>query len=62
MEIQRANIKFHLSEHHGDGTPGTHIFIWCDGIEDFHRELSAKIINTINPGYKKHFMKHYLLQ
>ncbi|HFK5528027.1 TPA: glyoxalase superfamily protein [Elizabethkingia anophelis] len=55
MEIQRANIKFHLSEHHGDGTPGTHIFIWYDGIEDFHRELSAKDYKYNKPGLQETF-------
>ncbi|HFK5562236.1 TPA: glyoxalase superfamily protein [Elizabethkingia anophelis] len=55
MEIQRANIKFHLSEHHGDGTPGTHIFIWCDGIEDFHRELSAKDYKYNKPRLQETF-------
>lgn len=28
MEVKRENIIFHLSEHHGDGTPGTRVAIW----------------------------------
>ncbi|MCE4067029.1 hypothetical protein LXM63_18155 [Chryseobacterium gleum] len=28
MEVKRENIIFHLSEHHGDGTPGTRIAVW----------------------------------
>ena len=27
MEVLRENITFHLSEHRGDGTPGTRVFL-----------------------------------
>lgn len=55
MEVQRENIKFHLSEHHGDGTPGTHVFIWCDEIESFHKEISVKNYKYNKPGLEKTF-------
>ncbi|AQX13043.1 bleomycin resistance protein [Elizabethkingia meningoseptica] len=55
MEVQRDNIKFHLSEHHGDGTPGTHVFIWCDEIESFHKEISVKNYKYNKPGLEKTF-------
>ncbi|MCL1674511.1 glyoxalase superfamily protein [Elizabethkingia meningoseptica] len=55
MEVQRDNIKFHLSEHHGDGTPGTHVFIWCDEIESFHKEISVKNYKYNKPDLEKTF-------
>ncbi|MEH7888452.1 glyoxalase superfamily protein [Elizabethkingia meningoseptica] len=55
MEVQRDNIKFHLSEHHGDGSPGTHVFIWCDEIESFHKEISVKNYKYNKPGLEKTF-------
>jgi len=42
MQISRDGIILHLSEHHGDGSPGATVFIWMRGIEAYHRELSAR--------------------
>jgi catechol 2,3-dioxygenase-like lactoylglutathione lyase family enzyme len=42
MQVSRGGIRLHLSEHHGDGTPGTAIFIDMTGIDAFHAELRAK--------------------
>lgn len=55
MEITKGNITFHLSEHHGDGTPGTHVFIWCDGVEAYHKELIVKKYKYNRPGLEKTF-------
>jgi uncharacterized glyoxalase superfamily protein PhnB len=48
MQVSRGRLRFHLSEHHGDGSPGAHVFVEMTGIDDFHREVTGK-------GYK--FMK-----
>lgn len=50
MGISRGPIRLYLSEHHGDGTPGTHIVIQMHGVEELHRELSAKNYRYMNPG------------
>ncbi len=55
MEIEKDGITFHLSEHHGDGTPGSHVFIWCKGVEEYHRELIAKKYKYNRPGLEKTF-------
>ena len=55
MEIERDGMVFHLSEHHGDGSPGTHIFTWCQGLEDFHSELLAKNYPYARPGLETTF-------
>ena len=41
-QVSRAGLKLHLSEHHGDASPGSTVFIWMRGIADYHRELLAK--------------------
>ena len=55
IEVERDGIVFHLSEHHGDGTPGTHVFIWCKGVEDYHKELIGKNYKYNKPGLEKTF-------
>lgn len=55
MEVKKDNILLHLSEHHGDGTPGSHIFIWGKGIPDYHQELIEKKYKYNRPGLEKTF-------
>ncbi|HUJ13756.1 MAG TPA: glyoxalase superfamily protein [Thermoanaerobaculia bacterium] len=50
MQVSRAGLVLHLSEHHGDGTPGTVIFVRMRGVEEFHREVSAKNYKYLRPG------------
>src|SRR5439155_4770786 len=42
MQVSRDNLVLHLSEHHGDGTPGTTIYILTTGVRELHAELTAK--------------------
>lgn len=49
MQISRGNTVVHLSEHHGDGTPGTTLFLDMIGLEDLHQELSAKRCEYFRP-------------
>jgi len=55
MQISRGDLRMHLSEHHGDGSPGVHIFVEMTGVEDFHREVTAKGYRYMNPGLKDEF-------
>lgn len=50
MGISRDGQTLFLSEHHGDGTPGSHVVIDTSGLEDLHRELVAKNYGYMNPG------------
>jgi catechol 2,3-dioxygenase-like lactoylglutathione lyase family enzyme len=50
MQVSRDGMILRLSEHHGDGTPGTHITIEVTGVDDLHRELQAKKYRYMNPG------------
>jgi hypothetical protein len=50
MQISRGGLRLHLSEHHGDGTPGTAIRVEMSGIEIYHREIMAKGYGYMRPG------------
>ncbi len=50
MGISRDGLQIFLSEHHGDGSPATHIRIDVEGIEELHKELVAKKYRYMNPG------------
>ena len=41
-QVSRSGLILHLSEHHGDSTPGAKVFIPMAGIRTLHRELSEK--------------------
>ncbi|HEY5407608.1 MAG TPA: glyoxalase superfamily protein [Ginsengibacter sp.] len=55
MEVRKGGITFHLTEHHGDATPGSHVFIWCDGVKEYHEELINKKYKYNRPGLEKTF-------
>ena len=38
LQLSRAGLVLHLTEHHGDCCPGSTVFVWMTGIEEFHRE------------------------
>jgi catechol 2,3-dioxygenase-like lactoylglutathione lyase family enzyme len=41
-QVRRSDLKLHLSEHHGDATPGSAIFVPIENIEALHLELISK--------------------
>jgi catechol 2,3-dioxygenase-like lactoylglutathione lyase family enzyme len=49
VQISRGNLIFHLSEHHGDGSPGTTVFVVLGGLRAFHQEISAKGYRFFRP-------------
>jgi uncharacterized glyoxalase superfamily protein PhnB len=49
-QISRSGVRLHLSEHHGDGSPGSTLLIWMQGITDYHHELMAKNYRYNKPG------------
>jgi catechol 2,3-dioxygenase-like lactoylglutathione lyase family enzyme len=50
MQVSRAGLLLHLSEHHGDASPGANAFVPMRGIRAFHAELAAKRYSYMNPG------------
>ncbi len=50
MQVSKAGIVLHLSEHHGDTVPGGKVYITCDGLPEFHKQLLEKSYSYNRPG------------
>ncbi|MDQ0112417.1 glyoxalase superfamily protein [Paenibacillus harenae] len=50
MQISKNNLKIHLSEHHGDCSPGAAIRIEVNGIRELQRALIEKQHKYSRPG------------
>ncbi|HEY5335537.1 MAG TPA: glyoxalase superfamily protein [Mycobacteriales bacterium] len=50
LQVSRGSLVLHLSEHHGDGTPGTTVYVGAVGVRELHAELHAKDYPYLNPG------------
>ena len=62
MQLSRAGLTLHLSEHHGDCCPGSTVFVWMTGIEEFHRQLKEKKYGYLHPGLEKTFYGAKMVQ
>jgi catechol 2,3-dioxygenase-like lactoylglutathione lyase family enzyme len=52
--IRRDGLVIDLSEHHGDGTPGSVLWVPVADVAALHRELNAKAYPRMRPGIDKH--------
>lgn len=50
LGLRRGDLQLHLSEHHGDATPGSTLFVPMTGIEALRDELHAKHYGFSRPG------------
>jgi extradiol dioxygenase family protein len=41
-QVSRASLVLHLSEDHGDGSPGAVLIVGVNDVVAFHRELQAR--------------------
>lgn len=53
MQVSRDGTLLHISEHHGDGSPGTRFRILIKGLRDFHAELAGKRYKNNRPGLEQ---------
>jgi ribosomal-protein-alanine N-acetyltransferase len=53
MQISRGSLVLHLSEHYGDGTPGSVVFIWTTGLDELHDELHEKQYGYLRPAIER---------
>ena len=53
MQVSRDGCVLHLSEHHGDGSPGAAIRIETSELDAFHAELAAKRYRYARPGIEE---------
>jgi len=50
LQVSREGLLLHLSEHHGDGTPGTAVYVAMTGVAGLHAEIRAKGHADAGPG------------
>lgn len=50
MQVSKGDCVLHLSEHHGDCSPGAAMRIETDELDSFHAELKAKSYQYARPG------------
>jgi catechol 2,3-dioxygenase-like lactoylglutathione lyase family enzyme len=56
LQVSLGDVVLHLSEHHGDGTPGTRVFVDdFKELREFHRTLIAKQYKYNCPGIRVPF-------
>ena len=53
MQVSRDGIAFHISEHHGDGSPGSHVRVEIRGVREFYAELIARKYKNNRPGLER---------
>jgi len=50
MQVSRGSLVLHVSEHHGDGSPGAHVSVETTGLDELHAELNGKAYKYGRPG------------
>lgn len=55
LQVSRTGFTLHLSGHHGDCCPGSTVFVWMKGIEEYYREISSKSYKHLRPGIETTF-------
>ncbi len=53
MQVSRDNLVFHLSEHSGDCTPGSKVFVNTSDLEKLHQEIKSKEYKYNHPEIKR---------
>jgi hypothetical protein len=62
MQLSRGDLILHLTEHHGDCGPGSTVFVWMTGIDEFHREITGKNYSLLRPGLETTFYNAQCVQ
>jgi ribosomal-protein-alanine N-acetyltransferase len=53
MQVSRGDLVLHLSEHHGDATPGSTVYVQTRGVREYHAELREKEYAYLRPGVEE---------
>ncbi len=53
MQVSRSDCILHLSEHHGDATPGSRVIVETTGIDELHKELTDRDYRYLKPGVEE---------
>jgi catechol 2,3-dioxygenase-like lactoylglutathione lyase family enzyme len=52
-QVSRNGLVLHLSEHHGDGSPGARLRVIMQGVRAFHAEISSRNYRYMRPGLER---------
>lgn len=52
LSVKKGDCEIHLSEHFGDGTPGTALRIQIADVASYCEELNAKAYRNARPGWQ----------
>jgi uncharacterized glyoxalase superfamily protein PhnB len=53
MQVSKDDCIIHLSEHHGDSSPGAHLRVEIDGLDEYQQLLLAKKYKNAWPGIEE---------
>lgn len=53
MQVSRGGLVLHLSEHYGDATPGSTVYVSVEAVKPVHEELSGKNYGYLRPGIER---------
>ncbi|WP_191565538.1 glyoxalase superfamily protein [Metabacillus idriensis] len=53
LQLSIESVQIHLSEHHGDCSPGAAIRLECTDLQNYHSILNSKVYSFANPGIEK---------
>jgi uncharacterized glyoxalase superfamily protein PhnB len=52
-QVSRGGCRLHLSEHHGDASPGSAVRIEVNDLDQFHAELATSQYKYARPGIQQ---------
>lgn len=55
MQVSNFGTTLHLSEHHGDASPGARVYVSCTGLKEYHQQLLDKKYKYNRPGFEETF-------
>lgn len=53
MQVSKGNLVFHLSEHSGDCTPGSKVFVNVKDLDSLYREVTSKPYKLSKPAIEE---------
>ncbi|HEY1054272.1 glyoxalase superfamily protein [Emticicia sp. TH156] len=58
LQVSLGEVVLHLSEHYGDATPGSGVYIEnFKGLKEYHSKILAKEYKYFRPGLEKPLLK-----
>lgn len=50
LQVSRGDLALHLSEHHGDSSPGSTTYVRMTGVQELQAELEGRDYPYLRPG------------